>query len=139
MEVCKSSGCSSVGTVKGYCQFHRNKFYARKFTHGKGRFSSLLQSAKKRGLPMDIGYVEHQALLKNAKCHYCCGKMNRGGSGLDRKDNAIGYTLSNVVTCCKRCNAVKGATVSYEVMLEIGKLLRAMDRKALISKIRAAA
>ena len=61
--------------------------------------------------------------LIKGNCYYCgsppnsvCRKIPRGprktGSsvtynGLDRKDNDIGYTTDNVVTCCSICNYAK--------------------------------
>lgn len=44
-------------------------------------------------------------------CHYCGLEAShdpRGHHGLDRADNAKGYTKDNVVPCCRRCNRVKG-------------------------------
>jgi len=38
---------------------------------------------------------------------------------IDRKDNAAGYTLDNIVRACWFCNNLKGAMISYEHMKEI--------------------
>ena len=43
------------------------------------------------------------AKLQNLQGHYGEFYYN----GIDRKDNFLGYTLSNVVTCCKKCNFLK--------------------------------
>lgn len=58
-------------------------------------------------------------------CHYCgeppamrLYHNNRGHpfNGIDRRDNAVGYVLSNVVPCCKVCNNAK-KDLSYESFL----------------------
>jgi len=56
--------------------------------------------------------------LFSGHCHYCglspsniCNQRGSNGpfiySGVDRKDNALGYIMSNVVSCCKMCNQSK--------------------------------
>jgi hypothetical protein len=74
--------------------------------------------AKKRGLVWEITLEDWKRLTVLA-CHYCgaapsnCseGGYGRNGSyrynGLDRVDNGVGYTLENVVPCCKWCNHAK--------------------------------
>ena len=46
--------------------------------------------------------------LQAQDCHYC-GKANSAShrNGVDRKDNAVGYTADNSVCCCMVCNLVK--------------------------------
>jgi hypothetical protein len=63
--------------------------------------------------------VFHQ--LVSGDCHYCgfppatpkkiervrCEKTVVYLNGVDRKDNTIGYTIDNSVSCCKTCNFAK--------------------------------
>lgn len=77
-------------------------------------------NAKKRGLIWDID--EFQIIhLTQQRCHYCgiepnmrqYGNQINGDyiyNGMDRVDNDIGYTLDNVVPCCKQCNKMKSDT-----------------------------
>jgi hypothetical protein len=56
---------------------------------------------------------------------------NRGykgarGYNLDRKDSSVGYVISNLVVCCKRCNLSKADRFTYEEWVEIGKVIRKM-------------
>jgi hypothetical protein len=77
-----------------------------------------------RGLEFTLNIDEFRTLT-SANCHYCNSpplniKKRRNPNlkpyifnGLDRKDNSKGYTLENVVTCCKFCNYAKH-TSTYE-------------------------
>ena len=42
---------------------------------------------------------------------------------IDRKDNKKGYEVSNIALCCAQCNRMKGEFLSYEEMLEVGKII----------------
>lgn len=67
-------------------------------------------------------------ILTSSNCYYCgsapsqkmhnrCSSFAWGDyiyNGIDRKDNAIGYFLSNCVPCCNICNWIKGAKNSDE-------------------------
>jgi len=55
-------------------------------------------------------------------CHYCAEALPKAGSGLDRKDNNIGYTVENVVPCCTRCNKMKNSYLTYDEMVLIWEL-----------------
>lgn len=78
-------------------------------------------SAKKRNLDWEI---EDNFFFKliTEDCHYCgivpATLKQRNGqtlmyNGIDRKDNIVGYTAANIVSCCKTCNYLKKA-VPYE-------------------------
>lgn len=51
--------------------------------------------------------------------------------GVDRKDNALPYTLANIQPCCPLCNAIKGAVLTDEEMRALGPQLRATWNKRL--------
>ena len=94
----------------------------RKLTPGTASFHSVLRmyrtNAKKAHRALDIS-IEDFKRLTSSDCHYCGirpfqirreGKVCNGAylfNGLDRVDNLGGYTLDNVVPCCKRCNYAK--------------------------------
>ena len=80
-------------------------------------------SARKRDLPFNITDEVFFRLTKQP-CFYCgcepsseySGKSLNGGyvyNGVDRADNARGYELDNVVSCCGLCNMMK-KTMSQE-------------------------
>jgi hypothetical protein len=60
--------------------------------------------AERKQLEFQFTKEEFQA-LQSHPCHYC-GVTEK--NGIDRKDNAIGYTLQNCVSCCGSCNYLKG-------------------------------
>lgn len=71
--------------------------------------------------------VEEVRALIFQDCHYCGGKPTNKKqyygtilphNGLDRKDNNLGYTLDNVVPCCKKCNPAK-SNMSSELFIEL--------------------
>jgi 5-methylcytosine-specific restriction endonuclease McrA len=80
-------------------------------------FYAQKKDAKRRGLAWTISRVDFEKLIF-ASCTYCGRppsneitvtrlKRTLVYSGLDRQDNVKGYTLANVVPCCKRCNVAK--------------------------------
>jgi hypothetical protein len=76
------------------------------------------EGAIKRGLSFDLTIDEFSELI-GMPCYYCGQPpSNINGvrahktvqvtySGLDRIDNSIGYTIKNVVPCCRTCNIAK--------------------------------
>jgi hypothetical protein len=88
---------------------------------GAASFNALLRrnktSAKNTGRTWELADEDFRQLTSKP-CHYCGRKpiptkpqISSNGAynynGLDRIDNAKGYTLSNVVSCCKHCNIAK--------------------------------
>jgi len=74
--------------------------------------------APKRGLVWELTDEQFIVLVSDS-CHYCGASPDsvirpwrKSGvpflyNGIDRKDNDVGYTTVNVVTCCKTCNFAK--------------------------------
>jgi len=80
-------------------------------------FSLYKKNAKKRGIDWQLTLNEFLELTQGT-CHYCGAKPTNeyigtrlNGSyiynGIDRKNNDLGYTKENTVSCCKRCNFAK--------------------------------
>jgi hypothetical protein len=76
---------------------------------------SYRAGARKRGLCWELTEDDFDRLTAQA-CFYCGSQptavARRKASrftynGLDRKDNDLGYTVENVVPCCKACNVAK--------------------------------
>jgi len=75
------------------------------------------RKAKKQGLDYKLTEEQYRAITQK-DCYYCGAKPNnisknegRYGvyiyNGIDRVDNNKGYTMDNIVPCCKRCNYAK--------------------------------
>ena len=96
----------------------------------QGRFTSLCCLAKGR-CSVELTYEEYLTFAKIKKCHYC-GKVVQwnphgyqgDGHHLDRKDNSLGYSRSNCVVCCARCNRAKSNHFTYEEWVKIGALIK---------------
>jgi hypothetical protein len=73
--------------------------------------------ARRAGLPFSVDRDTFRKLVKKS-CYYCGRLPSRVAktvskhsrfvyNGLDRVDSSKGYTLDNVVTCCRDCNIMK--------------------------------
>jgi hypothetical protein len=80
-------------------------------------------TAKLRKLDWTINFTEFVA-LHSSVCHYCGYPLPETGSGLDRTDNAKGYSSNNVVPCCTTCNRTRGNRFSFEEMLTLGPIIK---------------
>lgn len=100
----------------------RLQIYAR--NRSSGKYSASKSLAIKRGYVWELSREEYYSVIESNACIYDGESLPPTGSGLDRKDNDIGYTLDNVVPCCTRCNTIKSDYWSYEEMVEIGKLFK---------------
>lgn len=97
--------------------------HARALPKGEASLNAIIRSAqrgaKKRGLVWGLT-KEQVRIITQQRCWYC-GKepaqtarypRNNGNyvyNGLDRKNNAKGYLIDNVVPCCWTCNNAKRA------------------------------
>ena len=89
---------------------------------GLGNMRASIRQYKKNAEIRGIEYKLTEEQFKEITqkdCYYCGAKPNniskakgRFGSykynGIDRIDNNKGYTINNVVPCCKICNQAKG-------------------------------
>jgi hypothetical protein len=74
------------------------------------RESEARGNAKRRGLEWTITKEQFLSFWQKP-CTYCGDAIET--VGLDRVDNAKGYTLENVTSCCGICNSMKsGMTVA---------------------------
>lgn len=110
----------------GYCRRHSHANLDKPFLSSYNHFKDgVLRTNKKRNRHIEfaISYEEFLFFTQIGMCHYCGGSdivwnefvgNGRHRYNLDRKDNARGYTLDNVVVCCKDCNLMKRDWLSYE-------------------------
>lgn len=69
-------------------------------------YSAYKKSATERGIEWSLGEDEFDRLTKSGASCFYCGDCNNC-MGVDRKDNDVGYSATNVVACCKTCNYFK--------------------------------
>jgi hypothetical protein len=125
----KSCGCTKVGP--------RRK---RPF---ESLYNRLFSTAKNRGIEMSLTFEQFLELTNKTKCYYCNSTLVwhvfdgthhtylSRRYNLDRKDNSLGYSVDNVVACCKECNFGKGARYTFEewvVMTEALARLRKANK-----------
>jgi len=77
------------------------------FARTSYRHALLKAKCKHRKIPMYLTLDEYRALIEGKNCTYCGCPVGKTGSGLDRQDNTLGYTPTNAVPCCYRCNVMK--------------------------------
>ena len=75
------------------------------------RYSQIKTQAKRRNYSFELTFEQFLDIV-NKPCHYC-GSTESKFNGVDRKDNTIGYSYNNSLTCCKHCNWSKRAR-TYE-------------------------
>jgi hypothetical protein len=95
----------------------------------RAKFSTLKAVAKRKNLDMSLT-IEDFARLNVLPCEYCGGALPNTGYGLDRKDNLFGYTQGNSISCCFRCNTMKGEHLTYDEMKMIWLLRLGMKAHA---------
>lgn len=75
------------------------------------------KNAESRNLSFNLTieqYVEH---FYSKKCHYCADSLTKfNGACMDRKDNALGYFIENLLPCCPTCNGIRSNKLSVEEM-----------------------
>jgi hypothetical protein len=71
-------------------------------------YNSYKSRAIKKELEFSLSIDTFNEIIKN-NCYYC-GKENTilHKNGIDRKNNILGYTLTNSISCCSECNYMKG-------------------------------
>lgn len=84
-------------------------------TYPNTRYTKYKLSAKARGRVFNLTKEEFLYLIAS-DCSFC-GIEN--AFGIDRKDNEIGYILSNSVPCCSKCNFMKGKLSNTEFINQV--------------------
>lgn len=79
---------------------------------------NIFHSAKSRNLEFDISFKKMKQLLTRKTCFFTGIPFEENGDNqrtIDRVDNNKGYIDSNVVTCTKRINSIKGNITINEI------------------------
>ncbi len=81
-----------------------------------------IQSAKKRGISFAIPLNIFEKLI-NQECIYCGKSAITKRNGIDRIDNNKGYEIDNIVSCCFKCNQMKGKLSVEDFLNHIGRII----------------
>ena len=81
--------------------------------------------AKNRGLAWSLSDSEFGCLVKK-NCYYCGALIY---NGIDRLENAQGYTIGNCVPCCGTCNRMKQCMTMGEFYSHIIKIASYREAK----------
>jgi hypothetical protein len=87
---------------------------------GQGLLTACRKIDRRRGTANDLELEFIQAHIVGKPCYYCGSNQS---TGVDRKDNTLGYLKSNVLPCCTSCNLLRGDKLSVEQMLDLGALM----------------
>jgi hypothetical protein len=68
------------------------------------RFKEYVRSAKKRNIGFDLTFEQFIQYWQKP-CYYCGDIIDN--IGIDRVDNAKGYEVGNIISCCQICNYAK--------------------------------
>jgi len=77
----------------------------------KCRYATYKRGALRRGYAFELTLEEFSELW-NKPCMYCADTIN--GIGIDRINNSVGYTATNVIPCCTTCNWMKHSMTQEE-------------------------
>jgi len=92
----------------------------------KKRYSSAKHSAKERGLYWNISYEKWLTIISQP-CVYC--GEDKAQRGLDRESSEIGYYLTNVVSCCWRCNRMKSNLPVQDFIDHITRIIEHFEKE----------
>ena len=94
-------------------------------------FKAYKNSATKRGYGFDLSIEVFQSISQK-NCSYCGqtpSQSHKVGSnlpfvynGIDRKNNALGYTPENSIPCCGTCNKMKSALGYDEFLAHVKRI-----------------
>lgn len=113
----RSCGCLLVEHGKRWAPQMSRNFWAKGPLEAatKRMLGEYRRGAEKRGLSFELTVTDVKSMIVS-ECWYCGSAPSRSVkstrplglySGIDRKDNEVGYSLENCVPCCAQCNRAK--------------------------------
>ena len=89
---------------RDYFRKKAKEWYVKHGLTDRRRYTEYKACAKRRELEFKLSFEEF-CKIRDGECFYC--GMNTLPNGVDRMDNALGYLIGNVVSCCGDCNSMK--------------------------------
>lgn len=93
----------------------------------RGQFTTSKNKVTHKGVSWKLTF-EQFAELRSKPCFYCDGPLPETSIGLDRLVAEEGYSVNNVVPCCRNCNMLKGDMLTLRETLEVLKLIKTMRK-----------
>lgn len=84
----------------------------------RDRYTSYRASARRRGLAFRLTIEQFQD-IRRQPCLYGGGTSPAVRVGIDRRDNAKGYTVQNSLPCCNRHNEMRSHFFTHKEMIFI--------------------
>jgi hypothetical protein len=94
-------------------------------------YASYRSRAEKKELEFALSKDDYKTIT-NQDC-YLCGKesTDTNTNGIDRVDNAVGYTIANCKACCKECNHMKNSYSLEDLLAKIDTIQNTWSNKEL--------
>jgi hypothetical protein len=109
---------SGSGVCRECSRLYRRKVYAAHGASEMDKYTGLVSSARLRGLECTLTFEEWRAIV-SLPCVYAYALTEDIRSGVDRRDNAQGYTRGNGQPCCARHNEIKSDVFTHEEMADL--------------------
>ncbi len=115
------SGNLNKGTQSCGCLFREQAGSYKKLEYGEAakntKYADYKRKAKNRNISFELT-IDDFSKITQQDCHYCgiepyrtVKTTNKTGeyiyNGIDRINSNEGYTINNVVACCRHCNQAK--------------------------------
>lgn len=131
----KSCGCYKKERTS---ERHKGKIALKRLPDNQGLWNQIYRKTKKNAVVRNIEWQltpEDVRKLGSLECNYCShtgsnvvrdpeghGSRILMFNGIDRLDSNKGYTLDNVVPCCKTCNLAKHVMNEKEFYSWVGRV-----------------
>jgi hypothetical protein len=89
-----------------------NKEHVAEYRTGNfpSRFRGIKDQAQKKGIPWNDDLTDDICRnMMESECHYCGFLSKKTLNGIDRMDSMGSYEKANCVSCCGKCNFIKGS------------------------------
>jgi len=101
-------------------------YYSLKLKTFNYKYSLGKNKAIRKGKDFSIQKSEYLNLMEQG-CFYCGSSLDKnGGLSLDRIDNCKGYSIDNVLPCCRPCNVIKNEFLSVQETKAVIELIQQM-------------
>jgi hypothetical protein len=113
----KQTFLNRIEHILSYNRFIEGRLFPDAFRYYNPTFISYLDKCYKKGITFEITEDEFRECIRH-DC-YLCGKAttDRHTNGIDRLKSYIGYTTTNIYTCCGSCNYMKNNS-SYKEFID---------------------